>query len=126
VPLDPTLVSVLRTHRKIQLEERLAWGEAWTDSGYVFVREDGLPYHPEYYSDAFDRHVKRSTLPRIRLHDTRHTAATLSLQALSRPRLSPSGWVTPPCRSLRTSTATPSPRCKKRPERSSRTSSSAL
>lgn len=45
------------------------------------MREDGQPFHPEHFSDAFERHVRRTGLRRIRLHDTRHTAATLSLQA---------------------------------------------
>src|SRR5206468_2778630 len=55
-------------------------GEAWTDSGYVFVREDGSPLHPESISQRFDRLVRRHKLPTIRLHDCRHTAASLMLE----------------------------------------------
>jgi integrase len=80
IPLDEGLIAVLRAHRKRQLEERLAWGEAWTDTGYVFTREDGLPLHPESISQHWDRLVERLGLPRIRLHDARHTAATLMLE----------------------------------------------
>jgi integrase len=81
IPLDVDLSRVLRELRRRQLTERLAWGEGWTDSGYVFTREDGTPLHPEAISGAFDRHVRTSGLPRIRFHDCRHTAATLSLAA---------------------------------------------
>lgn len=81
IPLSAELVALLRATRKRQLEERLAWGEAWTDSGYVFTREDGLPYHPEYLSDRFDRLCSKHKLRRIRLHDARHTAASLMFAA---------------------------------------------
>ena len=81
VPFSPRLVATLRTHRRHQLEERVAWGGAWSDSGYVFTREDGSPLHPEHLSTAFEGHVRRSGLRMIRLHDTRHTYATLALQA---------------------------------------------
>jgi integrase len=81
ISLDPATVSALRAHRKAQLEERLAWGESWRDTGLVFTREDGDPVHPGGVSDAFERTVKRARLPRIRLHGLRHTYATLALSA---------------------------------------------
>jgi integrase len=81
VALDPATVSVLRAHRRAQLEERLAWGEAWTDSGYVFVQEDGTPLRPDAVTRAFDGHVAAVQLPRLRLHDLRHSHATLGLAA---------------------------------------------
>lgn len=80
IPLDPGLVSVLRAHRERQLFEQRSWGESWQDSGYVFVREDGSPYHPESISQRFDRLCGRAEVRRIRLHDLRHTAATLMLE----------------------------------------------
>lgn len=80
VPLDASLVAVLRAHRRRQLEERLAWGEAWQDTGYVFCREDGSPVHPETFSTAFECHQRRAGVRMIRLHDCRHTAATLALE----------------------------------------------
>ena len=81
VPLDVELVRVLRRHRAQQAQERLAWGEGWTDSGHVFTREDGQPLHPDWTSDAWGRQVRTSGLPPIRLHDARHTCATLALEA---------------------------------------------
>lgn len=81
VPLSPRLVAALREHRRRQLEERLAWGEVWVDSGHVFVTEDGRPLHPERLSTVFEGHVRRAGLRSIRLHDTRHTCASIALQA---------------------------------------------
>jgi integrase len=80
IPLDAGLIDVLRAHRERQLFEQRAWGESWQDCGYVFVREDGSPYHPESISQRFDRLCSRAGVRRIRLHDLRHTAATLMLE----------------------------------------------
>jgi integrase len=79
IPLDDTLVTALKAHRRRQLEERLAWGEGWVDTGLVFCREDGTAIHPQSLSQTFERLVRRANLRPIRLHDLRHTCATLSL-----------------------------------------------
>jgi integrase len=67
--------------------ERLAWGPAWTDAGLVFTREDGRPLHPREVTRAFTRHVLAAELPIIRLHDLRHTHATLALAAGVHPKI---------------------------------------
>jgi len=48
---------------------------------------DGRPLNPKTFSDIFTRRVARSGLPRIRLHDLRHTHATLALRAGIHPRV---------------------------------------
>ncbi|MGH9104685.1 MAG: site-specific integrase [Acidimicrobiales bacterium] len=45
-----------------------------------FARPDGSWVNPDYLSQAFDRHLAKSTLPAIRLHDLRHTHASVLLQ----------------------------------------------
>jgi hypothetical protein len=87
VALDAGTVRVLREWRKHQLEERLAWGPAWTDNGRAFAREDGTDLHPERVSERFDRLVKESGLPRLTVHGLRHTHATLALQAGIHPKV---------------------------------------
>jgi integrase len=81
VPLDALTLATLRTWKARQAAERLAWGPAWLDSGYVFTREDGEPLHPGFVTKRFREAVAATTLPRIRLHDLRHTCATLLLAA---------------------------------------------
>lgn len=85
IMLDPATVAALRTHRTRQLEDRLGWGPAWQDNGFVFVREDGGFIHPHSLSHAFEQLVKSSELPRIRFHDLRHTYATLALESGMKP-----------------------------------------
>ena len=79
VSLDATTARVLSEHRRRQKEERLAAGPAWVGSDHLFTNEDGSPIHPDRISKLFVQHVRESGLPTIRLHDLRHTAATLAL-----------------------------------------------
>jgi integrase len=53
----------------------------------IFTREDGEALHPEVVSRFFRQAVKRVALPTIRLHDLRHTHATLALRAGIHPKL---------------------------------------
>ncbi len=87
ISLDARVAGVLRSHRRRQLEERLAWGEAWTDTGYVFTSEDGWPVHPERISVLFARLADAAGVPKIRLHDLRHTSASLALAGGIHPKV---------------------------------------
>jgi integrase len=79
--LDPATVAALRQHRARQAEERLAVGPRWRDSGLVFTWPDGRPLHPERFSKWFEQLARAAGLPRIRLHDVRHSYATAALAA---------------------------------------------
>lgn len=85
ISIDPATIVVLKSYRARQLEERLAWGPGWTDSGLVFAKENGTNFHPSLVSDAFEKAMRRSGLPRLRLHDLRHTYATLALESGMKP-----------------------------------------
>jgi integrase len=87
VALDSGTVTALRAHRAAQNQEKLKLGEAYQDLGLVFCRADGTPVHPDRFTQMFDKHVKDSGLPRIRLHDLRHTHATLALAAGIHPKV---------------------------------------
>src|SRR5262249_55798291 len=79
--LDPTTVRTLKEHRVRQDQERSLVGDGYQGHDLIFARPDGTPVHPDYFSQAFDRAVVRIGLPKIRLHDLRHTHATLGLAA---------------------------------------------
>ena len=81
VSLDAQLVAEFRAHRKHQLEERMRAGEAWEESGFVFTDELGQPIVPDTLSGRFDALVAKAGVRRVRLHDTRHSAATTMLEA---------------------------------------------
>lgn len=86
IALDGTTVAALREHRRRQLEERMTWGAAWEDSGYVFTKEDGTALPPDRFTKMFAQRVSTRDF-RIRLHDLRHTHATLALQAGLHPKV---------------------------------------
>jgi integrase len=77
LPLDADLAAALKTLKARQAEEKLAAGAAYQRTGYVVVDELGRPPRPEWYGDTFQRLSKEAGLPVIRLHDARHTCATL-------------------------------------------------
>ena len=52
-------------------------GQGCPDAGLVAVNEDGSPIRPESYSAEFAQQAKAAGVPVIRLHDVRHTAATM-------------------------------------------------
>lgn len=87
VALDTATVDALREHRKEQVAERMLLGPAWQELDLVFCREDGSPVWPRTFSRAFGRHAAAAGLPVIRLHDLRHTWATLALGAGVHPKI---------------------------------------
>ena len=81
VSLDSGTAALIPAHLTILKREKLAAGEAYTDHGMFFCREDGTPYSPDSISKGFQRQAAAAGLPVIRLHEGRHTAATLGLEA---------------------------------------------
>jgi integrase len=80
--VDETTVAELRAHRARRAQEMLALGIRPGDTSLVFARPDGTPFDPDRFSERFIRLVERHPeLPRIRLHDLRHTHATMLLRA---------------------------------------------
>jgi integrase len=79
--LDAVTVAALRKHRARQLEHKLAVGARYQDSGLVFTWLDGSPIHPLRFSRWFEQHARQAGLPKIRLHDLRHSYASAALAA---------------------------------------------
>ncbi|MGL5827846.1 MAG: tyrosine-type recombinase/integrase [Nocardioides sp.] len=79
VALPEVLADQLREHRRRQATERLAAGSAWQDYDLVFARADGHPLHPTVDNGAWRRLLAAASIRPARLHDARHTAATLLL-----------------------------------------------
>ena len=81
VDLDAETVGLLRSHRAKQDEERAEWGTDYEDADLVVAKENGEPIHPHTFSQSFERIIANAGLRRIRLHDLRHTHASLALKA---------------------------------------------
>src|SRR6201993_931323 len=72
---DPLLVE-LKAAKKRQLSEKLKAGVDYTDLDYVVCNQAGQPYHPDTLSKMWANTVTAAGVPRIRLHDARHTCGT--------------------------------------------------
>lgn len=81
IELDEVDVKVLRRHRKQQLEEQVALHGVWRDPERVFTSPVGGRLYPPDITRAFHELTEGAGLPRIRLHDLRHTFATLTLKS---------------------------------------------
>lgn len=77
--LDDDTITLLQEHRRRQLEERMRAGAAWLETGFVFTRLDGGPLTPAWVTRRFAKLAKAAGLPAIRLHDLRHSSASLGL-----------------------------------------------
>ena len=76
ISLDADTIEQFNSHRKRQITERLYMGSSWTETGYVFIREDGKPLDEGTVTRLFSKLLKRAGLRHNRLHDLRHLHAT--------------------------------------------------
>jgi len=79
--LPPFVVGAFLRQKQAQQERHSALGLSWDDSGYVFDRPDGSPWNLDQFSWRFADLVRRCGIPKIRLHDLRHSYATIALAA---------------------------------------------
>lgn len=77
VPLPGPLVVVLRSHAEAQARDRKAAGDLWVESEYVFTKPLGGPLSPNTDYHDWKRLLRGAEVRDARLHDARHTAATV-------------------------------------------------
>lgn len=87
VVLPQPLVVALKVHKKAQQKERLAAGPLWESHDLVFAQPNGRPIDKKADWLAWRALLKAAQVRIIRLHDARHTAATLLLSGGIHPRV---------------------------------------
>lgn len=88
IALTPSNAIVLREYREAQNKQRISLGlPELTDNDLVFCQWDGKPYQPDAISHAWMKLVRRCGLKGIRLHDARHTMASLWLKMGIHPKI---------------------------------------
>jgi integrase len=87
IDLPPSMVAALKKHKATQAEERLRAGTAWQENGLVICTSIGTPVLQHNLRMLFARMVKNAGLPPIRLHDLRHTHATILLKKGVHPKI---------------------------------------
>ncbi len=79
--IPPALVPLLREHRTRQLAERLAAGQAWEEWDLVWCQPSGRPIDPHDDWEEWKQLLADAKVTKdARVHDARHTAATLLLE----------------------------------------------
>ena len=87
IALSPDAISLLHQVRGRKIEQRLALGDVWYDTPYVFTQANGKPVYPDEITKEFARIVRSAALPAMTLHGLRHAHATLLLTAGIRPKV---------------------------------------
>lgn len=87
ISLDADTKLVLQEHRHHQIEQRLLVGPAYNDQDLVFATPTGTTLGDSTVRTTFTRILRTAGLKRVRLHDLRHTAATLMLKAGVNPKV---------------------------------------
>jgi integrase len=88
IALSPSNAIVLREHREAQDKLRQQLGlSVTTDDDFVFCRYDGKPYQPCNITHAWGKVARLTGLKGIRLHDARHTHATILLKQGVHPKI---------------------------------------
>lgn len=87
VSLSPEIIAFLGEHRKRQVKERLVAGAKWADEGWVFANEDGTRIDHKRDTEDWKGLLKLAGVRDGRLHDMRHTAATMHLISGVDPRV---------------------------------------
>jgi integrase len=79
IPIPVELVDALKAHREVQGLERQYAGDAYLKHGFVFAHADGRPLDPGDDYDDWKELLGAAGVRDARVHDGRHTAATLLL-----------------------------------------------
>jgi integrase len=87
IPIAPFAIEALRGHRSRQLEERLRNAGKWEDQGFVFCTQVGTPADERKIRNGLREILNSAGLPKMRVHDLRHTCATLLLSRNVNPRV---------------------------------------
>lgn len=87
VDLDAQAVSLLHRHRNEQDVLRASLGTDWQDNGLVFPGPTGKPIGDKPIRRVFRLACAKAGVPEIRIHDLRHTSATLLLKAGVHPTI---------------------------------------
>ena len=87
VPMPDICSAALKLRRDEQDAARQRAGDRWQHSDLVFTTKWGTPIEPRNFNRSFDARCTRAGVPRIRVHDTRHTCASILAALDVHPRV---------------------------------------
>lgn len=81
IPISDNILNLLKKQNLRQKENKLKLGAYYKDSDFIFTTENGELINPASFSARFAEFIKDNNLKNIRVHDLRHTNATLMLKS---------------------------------------------
>jgi integrase len=87
LPLPELCMTALKIRKQRQDADRRRADDGWTDTGLVFTTRHGTPIEPRNFNRSFDRCITAARVPRITVHGTRHTCASLLAALDVHPRV---------------------------------------
>lgn len=87
VAVPSMVLTQLQARREAQATERRHAGPSWQVTPLVFTAHDGAPLHQNILLRLLHRVLKQSSLPLLRVHDLRHTYASLLLAQNVHPKI---------------------------------------
>ena len=87
IALSPSAILTLREHKEKQEAQRILLGTPLKENDLVFSTLEGKPLRPNTITRAWVMLAKRAGVRVIRLHDARHTHASLMLKQGTHPKI---------------------------------------
>ncbi|MBM7623769.1 integrase [Sporohalobacter salinus] len=88
IEIDEDIINLLKKRRKTQKEFKMKLRDVYSnEKNLVFTWKDGKAYKPRYATRQFNKIAESVGLEEFRLHDLRHTHATLMLKANVHPKI---------------------------------------
>jgi len=81
ISLTPSTVAMLTDYKQRRIAEYLLLGKEFSEAELAFCRPDGQPIIPDCITKYWRRFADRIGMPEIRLHDARHTHATMMIKS---------------------------------------------
>ena len=81
IAVGSNVMEALKDGRKAYQLRCLEHGVPVDNEGFVVCKTNGQPYAPDSLSQKWERFLAENNLPKIRLHDTRHSCTTAMLSA---------------------------------------------
>lgn len=80
LPMPDSIYELIKHQGDLQDERKRIMGDYYIESDFLCTWPDGRVITPNYLTKTFHKTITKSTLPQVRLHDLRHSAATNLLE----------------------------------------------
>jgi len=81
INIPESMLDALSDYREWQDEQRIAAGDRWEETGFIFTNWQGEVIRPDRLSSWLRNFVEKNNLPKVTIKGLRHTSATLLIMS---------------------------------------------